>query len=256
MILKSAYLEVNKVNNGAIIYFQKGFNFSQDGPGNRLVYHLYGCNFRCPWCSNPECFAKDTKVTVQSVQEITNDIIRSRPMFFSGGGVTFTGGEPTLQFDALRAVMSNIRSQGIHTALESNGSHERLSELFPHVDYLLMDLKLVDISRHSKILKYSNENVIKNIKLAAKTRQLALRIPLIRGYNDSDEHIDDFIDLIKDFTSNPDFTLELLPYHEYGRVKWQQHSMSYTVKDGFLTSERMKEIYGRFKENNIKIIHT
>ncbi len=35
-------------------YFQKGFNFSQDGPGNRLVYHLCGCNLRCPWCSNPE----------------------------------------------------------------------------------------------------------------------------------------------------------------------------------------------------------
>ena len=43
--------------------FGQGFNFSQDGPGNRLVYHLAGCNFRCPWCSNPECFAPETRIS-------------------------------------------------------------------------------------------------------------------------------------------------------------------------------------------------
>ena len=80
--------------------FQKGFNFGQDGPGNRLVYHLQGCNMRCIWCSNPEgmdfCGGKD-----YSIEEIFNECKNSRLMFFSGGGVTFTGGEATTQFDEL-----------------------------------------------------------------------------------------------------------------------------------------------------------
>ena len=75
--------------------FNKGFNFRQDGPGNRLVYHLQGCNMRCIWCSNPEgmdmCGGRDV-----TVAQMLDECKRSRAMFFSGGGVTFTGGEATL----------------------------------------------------------------------------------------------------------------------------------------------------------------
>ena len=78
--------------------FQKGFNFSQDGPGNRLVYHLQGCNLRCPWCSNPEglSFQGGEAYTVDA---LVDEVLRSRLMFFEGGGVTLTGGEMSLQLE-------------------------------------------------------------------------------------------------------------------------------------------------------------
>lgn len=76
--------------------FQRGFNFSQDGPGNRLVYHLQGCNLHCPWCSNPEGMTF-CGGAVCSVEDIVAEVLRSRPMFFDGGGVTLTGGEAAMQ---------------------------------------------------------------------------------------------------------------------------------------------------------------
>ncbi len=236
--------------------FGRGFNFSQDGPGNRLVYHLAGCNFRCPWCSNPECFAPDTRITERSVAELHDEILRSRPMFFSGGGVTFTGGEPTMQFAALRELLVLLKEDNIHTAMECNASHPKLSGLFPLVDFLMADLKHTDSDRHRAVVGAGNEATLANIRAAAKTRQLALRIPLINGFNTDDAAIEGFIRFLAPLERNPKFTVELLPYHEYGRVKWAQHRMEYTVTDGFVHPERLAEIRRRFLSAGIPLIHT
>ena len=80
-----------------MLVLQKGFNYSQDGPGNRLVYHLQGCNFACKWCSNADSIPRENpKAKERSGDDIFDEIMRSRMMFFDGGGVTFTGGECTL----------------------------------------------------------------------------------------------------------------------------------------------------------------
>ena len=71
--------------------FQKGFNYSQDGPGNRLVYHLLGCNMRCPWCTNPEGMSVNGDVLFEMTpQDILTEALSAKPMFFDGGGVTLT----------------------------------------------------------------------------------------------------------------------------------------------------------------------
>ena len=88
--------------------FQKGFNFSQDGPGNWLVYHLAGCSLCCPWCSNPEGKAHGGGKEV-TVEEVAEEALRSQPMFFSGGGVTFTGGEATLQTEELILLLQKLQ---------------------------------------------------------------------------------------------------------------------------------------------------
>ena len=92
--------------------FGKGFNFSPDGPGNRLVYHLNGCNMRCPWCSNPEGMLPEKgNFYTLSTEEIVNEATLSIPMFFEGGGVTFTGGEATLQFEGLLHTAKMLREK-------------------------------------------------------------------------------------------------------------------------------------------------
>lgn len=185
-----------------------------------------------------------------------DEILRSRPMFFSGGGVTFTGGEPTLQFDELLTILKTVKENGINTALESNASHPRLPELFPYIDHLMLDIKHPCDALHNKIVKLGNETIIKNISLAAKTRQTALRIPLINGYNNSGECIEGFINIISEFSNEPGFTLELLRYHEYGKVKWQQHGMEYSVENGFISDDDFVKICGRFTDVGIKLIKT
>ena len=79
----------------------KGFNYSQDGPGNRLVYHLAGCNLTCPWCSNPEGLALTDKAEKVDNDDVIKEALSARMIFIDGGGVTFTGGEVTCQKDAV-----------------------------------------------------------------------------------------------------------------------------------------------------------
>ena len=133
--------------------FQKGFNYSQDGQGNRLVYHLQGCNMKCRWCANPEGMPaggamirekdKSPRLSYEEhpVDEVYEEILSCKPMFFDGGGVTFSGGEATMQFEALKELLKRLKEAGIHTAIETNGTHARLEELFPYVDQLIMDCK-------------------------------------------------------------------------------------------------------------------
>ena len=141
--------------------FFKGFNFSQDGPGNRLVYHLQGCNMKCPWCSNPEgmpfCGGKEV-----SAEEIVKECMSCKAMFFSGGGVTFTGGEATVWHDELLLVLKKLKEKGIHTAIETNGTDKKLSELLPFIDYLIMDFKHYDAEKHKYYTGISNETVVEN----------------------------------------------------------------------------------------------
>ena len=229
--------------------FQKGFNFSQDGPGNRLVYHLSGCNFKCKWCSNPEGMIQKNFAEVD-VDDIVKECISCVPMFFSNGGVTFTGGEATLQFDALLELLKKLKQNDINTALETNGSHKELYKLIPYVDNLIMDFKHFDSKKHKIWIGNGNEEVIKNfIFLAEKKINVLIRIPLINGFNVEPYG---FIDLFKKYDTSK-MRFEILTYHEYGKEKWQE---LYLIKDGFVAKKDFLNFENAFIQNGLKIIHT
>jgi len=163
--------------------FGKGFNFSQDGPGNRLVYHLSGCNMKCIWCSNPDGMDMNTGKDY-TVEEITEEIISCRPMFFSGGGVTFTGGEATLQHEELLKLLKTLKSENINTALETNGTSKKLGSLLEYIDYLIMDFKHYDTEILRRYTGVGNETVKQNYEENCKNNhQQHIRIPLINGIN-------------------------------------------------------------------------
>ena len=230
--------------------FFKGFNFSQDGPGNRLVYHLQGCNMRCPWCSNPEGMSH-LGGEEYSVTDIVRECERCRPMFFSGGGVTFTGGEATLQCDELIAVLSSLRERNIHTALETNGTSTRLPEIQKHVDYLIMDIKHYDTEAHRRYTGLGMETVLSNYKyLCSIRRQLHIRIPVINHVNS--DGVRELARLLSSYNTER-CVFEFLPYHEYGKEKWKSE---YTVKDGFVTDEDIKRFEKTFSEHKLRTVHT
>ncbi len=230
--------------------FFKGFNYSQDGPGNRLVYHLQGCNMHCPWCSNPEgmSFCGGTEY---SAEQLARECIRSRAMFFSGGGVTFTGGEATMQWEELINVLEQLQKEHIHTALETNGTSAHLPEIQKYVDYLMMDFKHYDREAFRKFTGVKIDSLLHNYEyLCGIGRQLHVRIPLINCINTEDP--EGFAKFLSSFdTSNVVF--EFLPYHEYGKKKWKTE---YAIKDGFVSAEQIENFKKTFAAYKLKTVNT
>lgn len=237
--------------------FQKGFHYAQDGPGNRLIYHLQGCNIRCPWCSNPEGLAREGG-TPYPVDELVDEVLRSRPMFFDGGGVTLTGGEVTLQAEAAHRLLSAVHEKGVSTCIETNGISERLPEFFPVVDHLIMDVKHHDPTRHRAVTGASNELTFKNLVAAIESGcELLLRIPLIGGFNASVEDARAFASLFSAAGVPSHAKVELLSYHEYGKSKYEKLGIPYLMgEDAKVTREQIKEFSLILQEAGITLIKT
>lgn len=237
--------------------FQRGFNFSQDGPGNRLIYHLQGCNLRCPWCSNPEGLAA-VGGNICTVDELLDEVERSKMMFFDGGGVTLTGGEVTMQFDAVKEFLSQLHTHGIHTCIETNGLHPRLPELFPVLDLLIMDIKHWDTEKHRAVTGLPNDMTVQNIEKALAAGQpLALRIPLIGGFNASKDDACGFASLFDRLGIREKATLELLPYHEYGKDKYKKLGLDYTMDEtAKITKETLAVFSGILEAAGCPLTHT
>ncbi len=230
---------------------QKGFNYSQDGPGNRLVYHLQGCNFRCKWCSNADSIPLENPNAKEcSVDELYDEIMRSRMMFFDGGGVTFTGGEVCVQSDELIELLKKIKSAGISTCIESNASLPSIKKVAEYIDYLIVDFKHYDDEIHKKWVSASNKIVKENIEYFLSVgRQIHIRIPVVHGVNDNPEGFADYFKNLN--TSNAVF--EFLAYHEYGKDKWHGE---YEISDGFLPPDTIKNFTQTFKNYGMKTVVT
>lgn len=237
--------------------FQKGFNFSQDGPGNRLVYHLQGCNLRCPWCSNPEGLAR-IGATGYEINDLVAEVLRSKLMFFDGGGVTLTGGEVTMQFDAVQEFLTRLHETGIHTCIETNGICKRLPELFPVLDLLIMDIKHYDPALHQNVTGLPNHFTIENIAAAIRAEQkLALRIPLIGGFNAEETDAHGFATLLTELGVAGNATVELLAYHEYGKDKYASLGMEYTMTEQARVTKAQVQSYTEILEAaGLTVIHT
>ena len=284
--------------------FRKGFNYSQDGPGNRLVYHLQGCNMRCGWCSNPEGIAlKGTlmvmpehlldsvcphgAIAVKSldrgrcaacptcecinvnrnhsirwssaafdVEAIVSEAKRSTALYFDGGGVTLSGGEVTVQFAAARRLLQRLKEEGIHTTIETNGAHRRLGELFPLVDFLIIDFKHHDDARLREATGVGTALIKRNVaKALAEHENLLIRIPLIGGFNDSAADAEGFASFFRQFdTTHANF--ELIAYHEYGKDKWAQCGLPYAMANAYVGDENIARFHTVFEANGFNVIHT
>ncbi len=231
--------------------FQKGFNFSQDGPGNRLVYHLAGCNLRCRWCSNPECFGDKESFKEITVEDIVNEAVSCKMMFFDGGGVTFTGGEATLDADFLIKALLALKEKGIHTAIETNATSAKLSEIVKYTDYLIMDFKHYDNAKFKEYTGAENDIIKENFAMISSLgRQCLVRIPLINEFNGKEAKA--FADFFAGMNCE-NFLFEFLKYHEYGKAKW---GGEYKITDGFVTEEQRLDFEREFASRGLKCVRT
>jgi len=165
-----------------------------DGPGNRFVLFLQGCNFNCLACHNPQTIPLVTpRATDTTVAQVLDQIRESMPFI---SGVTVSGGEATVQHDFVvelfTAIKSNEEFKALTTFIDSNGNatEDIWRELAPITDGVMVDLKALDDERHIELTGHSNARVLDSIKQLSDMGILyEVRLLLVPGQNDSDEQL-------------------------------------------------------------------
>jgi len=156
-----------------------------------------------------------------AVDELMAVIEKDKPFYEeSGGGVTFSGGEPFMQPFFLQKILSECRKKKIHTAVETSGfcNSEIFLETAENIDLFLFDIKLMDSGRHQKATGVSNERILKNLSnLIEKGYNVIVRFPLIPGINDDSENIESLGRFLSGLKRIP--ALHILPFHDLGREK-------------------------------------
>lgn len=166
------------------------------------------------------------------VATLVSSLQRDRIFFDeSGGGVTFSGGEPLRQAAFVTDAMRRLQAAGVHTALDTCGHApwEDLREAAAHADLVLYDLKLMDDGRHRAATGVSNRVILDNLAALARTHpEIWVRIPVIPGVNDDDANLDATASFVG---SLPGIRrVDLLPYHATGEAKFARSGMEYTLR--------------------------
>ena len=186
-------------------------------------------------------------------------VLRDRPFYDeSGGGVTFTGGEPLAQSEFLLECLSLCRAEGIHSAVDSSGwaREETILEVGRAADLFLFDIKLMDSERHRAATGLPNELILSNLRsLAARAREggsarIILRMPIIPGVNDRPGDLEAAVELA--VSLDIPITVNLLPYHDSARGKYRLRGQDYPLEGlAAPSAEHMAELASRFERRGV-----
>lgn len=230
-----------------------------DGPGIRTTIFLQGCPLSCWWCHNPEGIAFGKKgimsrqVSVSDViTEIEKDII-----FYdeSGGGATFSGGEPLSQFKFLKELLNQCRKKDIHTAVDTSGYTllENINEIAELTDLFLYDLKIMDSKEHLKYAGVSNEIIINNlIAINDMGKNIVIRFPVIPGITDTQGNIDQILEFISCLKKIKE--VSLLAFHNIAQGKYLKLQNENKMKKTELPNEQhILDIKKRFESRGFNV---
>ena len=202
---------------------------TEDGPGVRTTVFLKGCNLDCFWCHNPETKSPYPQQQVLrgraslcgeewSAGQICDAVRRDLPFYRrSGGGVTFSGGEPLLQPDFLLDCLQRCREVGIHTAVDTAGNvpWDYFERVAPYTDLFLYDIKLIDDDLHRRYTGVSNRRIIENLgKLGDVEAEVTVRTLLLPGINDNQAAYEAFAAFLSKYPFVKQ--VDVLPYHAMG----------------------------------------
>lgn len=221
-----------------------------DGPGIRLVVFLQGCNFRCLYCANPDTI-KCGGGTLTDPEEIVRRAVSEKPFFGKKGGVTFSGGEPTMQARELIPLFRRLKEAGINICVDTNGSilNESVKELFSLTDTVLLDIKEFNPDRHEKLTGRENSQTLRTAEwLEEQKIPIWLRYVLVPGYSDFENDITALGEHFKEYKMIQ--RIEILPYHTLGAHKYESLGMKYQLEGVKLNTQeqldRAKELFSRY----------
>ncbi|NMB32930.1 MAG: pyruvate formate lyase-activating protein [Clostridium sp.] len=213
-----------------------------DGPGIRFVVFMQGCPLRCLYCHNRDTWeiGVGEEYTPQEVIERMQKYMSY--MEFSGGGITITGGEPTLQAEFVAEVFRLAKGLNVHTTLDTNGFVDIgvAKKLLSYTDLVLLDIKHIDEKKHRSITGVSNEKVKKFSEyVSQKEIPLWIRYVLIPGFTNDENDLKLTAEFIKQLGTVE--KIEVLPYHNMGEYKWKELGEKYRLKDIKIPTEEEVE---------------
>lgn len=193
-----------------------------DGPGVRTVIFLQGCQLRCKFCHNPESWVMDGGEVMDS-ETLIRKILRFRPYFErSGGGVTFSGGEPLLQPDFLLEMLKRCKEEGIHTCIDTAGvGLGQYDEILQYTDLVLYDVKAIAPDAYKTLCGRMIEETerFQRALRSAGTKTIVRQV-VIPGLNDQDAYMEELKHYIASNIPTA-VDVELLPYHLLGVHKYK-----------------------------------
>lgn len=165
--------------------------------------------------------------------EVVKKVMREEVFFrHSGGGVTFSGGEATVQHAFLRCLARSFHDYGVHMSIESCGMFEweRVKDIFSLLDHAFMDLKCMDPALHKRLTGQDNTTILQNVeRVHRQGLPITIRIPCIPGVNLTRENLEATANFMR--SRLPGANLELLPYHNLGREKYIALNMAKYLRE-------------------------
>ena len=203
-----------------------------DGPGVRVVAWTAGCLWRCLYCHNPDTWSMINGIPV-TVERATEEIARYRHgLQLMHGGFTLSGGEPLMQDRFAVKLFTAAKAMGIHTAVETNGYlSERLSdEELDQIDLVLLGIKTWGSENHRNLTGKDIEPTLEFARrLAVRKQPVWVRFVLVPGLTDYPETLAPMAKFIAGLGNVE--RVEVLPFHQLGRYKWQKLGLDYTLDD-------------------------
>ena len=218
-----------------------------DGPGIRVVVFMQGCTLRCLYCHNPDTWTLDGNKDALDFtpEELVNKISRFRSYFEkSGGGVTFSGGDPLKQPEFLKETLKLCKEAGIHTTLDTSGvGFGDYEEILKYTDLVLYDVKHLTREGYKDMTGIEIDETQKFLEVCKKMgTKMWIRQVVVPGKTDSEEYIRELGKFIK--TLDNVEKVELLPYHLLGVSKYETLGIKYRLEGlEAMDKEACKELY-------------
>ncbi|HOC32929.1 MAG TPA: pyruvate formate-lyase-activating protein [Ruminococcus flavefaciens] len=205
-----------------------------DGPGVRFVVFFQGCPLRCRYCHNPDTweFGKGTERTAEDLMKEYD----SYKEFLKSGGITATGGEPLAQPEFLAELFSLAKSKGVHTCLDTSAGvyspehHEAIDKALKYTDLVMLDIKHIDSAEHKKLTGIGNEHIL---AFAEHIRDLGIpvwiRHVVVPGITDQHDELfalGEYLSTLSNLKA-----LDVLPYHDMAKPKYENLGMEYPLGD-------------------------
>jgi len=236
---------------------QKALKFSKKG----LVINRVKC-ISCGECVE-EC--PSTAITMLGKWWTLDDLFREvekDKVYYtkSGGGITVSGGEPTMQPDFIQKFLKKCKENGISTALDTCGYASRTTyeKILPYVDLVLFDIKVIDSKLHEEFTNVPNERILENAvwladKLKKDNKKMWIRTPMIPNYTATDENIKGIGEFIVNKLNNFPHRWDLLAFNNLCTAKYERLDLEWPLKnEPLMKKEEMEHFFEIAKETGVK----
>ncbi|MBE6505289.1 MAG: 4Fe-4S cluster-binding domain-containing protein [Methanobrevibacter millerae] len=220
-----------------------------DGEGIRTTVFLKGCNLKCPWCANPECISPKIEKSFGryiSLDELKTEILKDKPYYKTGGGVTFSGGEPLLQIKELEPLLKSLDiNVCFETALFVNENRVKLAN--EYADELIIDIKMLNPENAKNVLGGNVNQFLSNLNIIDLSKT-TFRIPATK-YSLADSQ--EICELIKSY---PPKKIDIFKLHNLAKRKYEILEKEFYTED--ITDSQINDFKDQLKDvfDNLEII--